>query len=314
LAPTEFLQVSRALGITFEFWENLALRLLKDPNFHDEEIWDAITEGPGGLDIVDFIEKENFYLTMTTVLKKEEWCFYAESVQEGFLPYNENRDYTDILYPVRRFCNPTYRFVNDQTDFMVFDDIFDLELQAGFGLSECTFHEPKEFKGSHVVDEVLSIDSCRGITTRRLPAQVRMVHHLKWIAEYANACERCHESADSTIRDFAWRDLSAYHRPYYHPAFFVYPGRQIQDRAAQNVYLYSSFEQQPPSYRVYEPRPSKGEFFVHLIEQHYLVLNDPAIGIPVEGQEATTSSFEDEYLTFLMDEDLIVLSDDASES
>jgi hypothetical protein len=207
---------------------------------------------------------------------------------------------------VRRFCNPTYRFVNDQTDFMVFDDIFDLELQAGFGLSECTFHEPKEF---------------RGITTRRLLAQVHMVHHLKWIAEYANACERmmlsadlCQESADSIIRDFARRDLSMYHRPYYHPAFFVYPGRQVQDREVQNVYLYSSFEQQPPSHRVYEPRPAKGEFFVHLIEQHHLVLNDPTIDILVEGQEAATSSSSEEYLTFLMDEDLMVLSDNASES
>jgi hypothetical protein len=314
LAPTEFLQGSRALGITFEFWENLVLRFLKDPNFHEEEIWDAITEGPGGLDLGDFTEKENFYLTLTTVLKKEEWCFYEESVQEGFLPYNENRDYTGILYPVRRFCNPTYRFVNDRTDFMVFDDIFDLELQAGFGLSECTFHEPKEFRGSHVVDEILSIDSCKGITTRRLLAQVHMVHYLKWIAEYANACERCQESADSTIRDFVRRDLSVYHRPYYNPAFFVYPGRQVQDRAAQNVYLYSHFEQQPPSHRIYEPRPSKGEFFVHLIEQHHLLLNDPAIGIPVEGQEAFASSSEDEGLIFLMDEDLIVLSDDALDS
>jgi hypothetical protein len=44
------------------------------------------------------------------------------------------------------------------------------------------------------------------------------------------------------------------------------------------------------------------------------VLNDPAIDIPVEGQEAATSSSEDEYLTFLMDEDLVVLSDNASES
>jgi hypothetical protein len=56
---------------------------------------------------------------------------------------------------------------------------------------------------------------------------VHMVHHLKWIAEYANACERCQESADSTIYDFARRDLSVYHRPFYHLAFFVYPGRQV---------------------------------------------------------------------------------------
>jgi hypothetical protein len=34
---------------------------------------------------------------------------------------------------------------------------------------------------------------------------------------------------------------------------------------------------------VYKPRPSKGEFFVHLIEQHHLLLNDLAIGILVEG-------------------------------
>jgi hypothetical protein len=145
-------------------------------------------------------------------------------------------------------------------------------------------------------------------------AQVHMVHHLKWIAEYANAYERCQESANSTIRDFVRRDLSVYHRPYYHPAFFVYPGRQVQDMAAQNVYLYSHSEQQPPSHRIYEPRPSKGEFFVHLIEQYHLLLNDPAIGILVEGQEASASSSEDEGLIFLMDEDLIVLSDDASDS
>jgi hypothetical protein len=62
---------------------------------------------------------------------------------------------------------------------MVFDDIFDLELQAGFGLSECTFHEPKEFRGSHLVDEILFIDLYKGITARRLPAQVYMMHYLK---------------------------------------------------------------------------------------------------------------------------------------
>jgi hypothetical protein len=263
---------------------------------------------------VDFTEKENFYLTLTMVLKKEKWCFYEESVQEGFLPYNENKDYTNIIYHVRRFCNPAYCFVNDRTDFMVFDDIFDLELQAGLGLSQCTFHEPKEFRGNHLVDEILPIDSYRDITIRRLLAQVHIIHYLKWITEYANAYERYHESIDSTIRDFVRWNLSVYHHPYYHPAFFVYPGMQVQDRAAQNVYLYSHFEQQPPSYRVYEPRPSKGEFFVHLIEQHHLVLNDPAIGIPVEGQETSASSSEDEDLILLRDEDLIMLSDDAADS
>jgi hypothetical protein len=108
-----------------------------------------------------------------------------------FLPYNKNKDYIDIIYHVWRFCNPTYRFVNDRTDFMVFDNIFDLELQPGPGLSEYTFHKPKEFRGTHLVDEILSIDTYRGITTRRLSTQVHIAHHLKWIAEYANTCEYC---------------------------------------------------------------------------------------------------------------------------
>jgi hypothetical protein len=45
---------------------------LKDPNFHDEEIWDAITDEPRGLDFVDFTENETFYLILMLVLKKEE--------------------------------------------------------------------------------------------------------------------------------------------------------------------------------------------------------------------------------------------------
>jgi hypothetical protein len=42
------------------------------------------------------------------------------------------------------------------------------------------------------------------------------------------------------------------------------------------------------------------------------LLNDPAIGISIEGQEASAS--EDEDLILLRDEDLIMLSDDAVDS
>jgi hypothetical protein len=69
-----------ALGITFEFWENLALRFFKDPNFHDEEIWDIITKRLGSLNLVHFTKKETFYLTLMSVLKKKEWYFYEENL------------------------------------------------------------------------------------------------------------------------------------------------------------------------------------------------------------------------------------------
>ena len=314
------------MGISFEFWENLVLRYLKDPNFHDEEIYDAIANGAGGLDFVEFTDKESFYHTLTTALKREEWIFYEQSLQEGFLPYNENEDISAVIYPVRRFCNPTYRFVNEQTDFMVFDEICDPELQAAFGESDCTFHEPKAFRACHIADEVLSIDSCRGITTRRVPAQVHLRHHLKWIAEYANACESCQEAADSVVRDFARRGLTAYHRPFYHPAFFAYRGRRIQDRAPQVVYWYSHFEEGLPSHGQYERRPSKGEFLAHLVEHHDLWLNDPTVVFPPEGLDisttssASTSEDEDMYqqrdedMCYVREEDIVVvLSDDDSD-
>ena len=62
----------------------MVLRFLKDSNFHDEKIWDAITKGPRSLDFVYFIENETFYLTLTSILKKEEWCFYDENLYVGF--------------------------------------------------------------------------------------------------------------------------------------------------------------------------------------------------------------------------------------
>ena len=82
---------------------------------------------------------------------------------------------------------------------MVFDDIFDSKLQAGIGLNKSPFHKPKKLRANHLVDEILSIDSYRGITTQRLPAQVHMVHHLKWIAKYANACKRYHVVNHSSV-------------------------------------------------------------------------------------------------------------------
>jgi hypothetical protein len=45
-----------------------------------------------------------------------------------------------------------------------------------------------------------------------------------------------------------------------------------------------------------------------------LLLNDPTIGILIEEQEASASFSEDEGLIFLMDENIIVLSDDASDT
>jgi hypothetical protein len=67
----------QVLGVTYEFWENLVYRYLKDPNFHDKVIWNKIYEGPGRLSLDRFTEREVIYLTLTNVLKKEEIKFYT---------------------------------------------------------------------------------------------------------------------------------------------------------------------------------------------------------------------------------------------
>jgi hypothetical protein len=58
---------------------------------------------------------------------------------------------------------------------MVLNNIYDLKLQAGLELSDCIFYEPKEFRNSHLADEILFIDTCKDITIRRLPARVPIV-------------------------------------------------------------------------------------------------------------------------------------------
>ena len=54
-----------ALGITFEFWENLVVRYLGDPNLHDHKILYAIEDGDGGLTPKEFTKRECLYLTLT---------------------------------------------------------------------------------------------------------------------------------------------------------------------------------------------------------------------------------------------------------
>jgi hypothetical protein len=67
LSPEDLLTGPQVLGVTYEFWENLVYRYLKDPNFHDKVIWNEICKGPGGLSLDRYTEREVIYLTLTSV-------------------------------------------------------------------------------------------------------------------------------------------------------------------------------------------------------------------------------------------------------
>jgi hypothetical protein len=89
LSSEDLLTRPQVLGVTYEFWENLVYRYLKDPNFHDKVIWNKICEGPGGLSLDRFTERKVIYLTLTSILKKEEIKFFYECRENHFDPYTE---------------------------------------------------------------------------------------------------------------------------------------------------------------------------------------------------------------------------------
>ena len=281
VVPEELLDGPQALGISFEFWENLVLRYLKRPNHHDLILAKAVRSHAGGLPLDEFTQREILYLSLTSVLKREEIRFFDECQRGYFETYSERDWEYDQSYPHLRFSRPIYKLANDRIEFFQFDDPQAcVETSAPIGESDCVYHEPKRFRRFHEDAETLTLDCCRGITSRRLAVHVDTSHHLAWIAEYANACELCQEEADEVIRDFAAWGLSNHHRPRFHPAYFPYGGLQKEvPRDIRYIYFYSNLKArleegslQLAEGRVYEHRPTKAVIFSFLIEAHILEL------------------------------------------
>jgi hypothetical protein len=266
-----------ALGISFEFWENLVLRYLKDPNFHDKKIWASIVDGPGGLTLAEFTQREIVYLTLTSILKREEIRFHQASLSSNFGPFAEQNWDIDHPYPFRRFTDPLWILRNEDTVHYIFDVINDKEVYAPVGQSDYIFHEPTLFRHHYEYREPLSLEHCRGISTRHLHYQVEAVFHLQWIAEYADACDKCQEEADQEVRRFARTPEEYRHRPRFHPAYFPYIGRTPSNRNIREVQFYPCYgePQEVKAPKQLERRPSKSEFFNQIIERHCLEVAVP---------------------------------------
>ena len=215
-----------ALGITFEFWENLVVRYLRDSNLHDHKILHAIEDGDGGLTPKEFTKHECLYLTLTSILRQEEIKFHKQSLLDSFDPYAEKEWPYPQRYPSGRFAHINYTLVPHPDQYRLkFAEVHDLEHISVQGASSYTFHEPKAFRARHSKNERLILDCYQGISSRRIPPRVHSSYHLHWISEYANACTLYKEDADKVVIDFFTRAWIYHHRPCYHPVFFVYEGR-----------------------------------------------------------------------------------------
>ena len=111
IIPDELVIGPLSLEITFEFWENLVVRYLRDLNLHDHKILHAIEDGDGGLTPEEFIKRECLYLTLTSILRQEEIKFHEQSLLDGFDPYAEEKWFYPQAYPSRRFSHISYTLV-----------------------------------------------------------------------------------------------------------------------------------------------------------------------------------------------------------
>jgi hypothetical protein len=178
LSQEEFFPGPVALGISFEFWEYLVLWYLEDLNFHNKKIWASIVDGLGRITLVEFTQREIVYLILTSILKREEIRFLQASLSSNFGPFAEQDWDIDHPYPFRKFTDPLWVLRNVDTVHYIFDVINDKEVYAPIGRSECIFHEPTLFCRHHEHMEPLSLEQCRGMSTRHLHYQMEAVYHL----------------------------------------------------------------------------------------------------------------------------------------
>ena len=164
------------------------------------KIWASIIHGPRGLTLGDFIQREIVYLTLTSILKREETRHHQSSLSSNFGPFVEQDWDYNHPYPFRRFSDPLWIVKNEHVVHYTFDVINDKEVYFPIGQCECIFFL---FRRHHEHREPLSLKVCKGISTRHFHFQVEAVHHLQWIAEYADACDKCQEEADQEVRRFA---------------------------------------------------------------------------------------------------------------
>ena len=283
ITPDELVIGPLALGITFEFWENLVIRYLRNPNLHDHKILHAIEDGDGGLIPKEFTKRECLYLTLTSILRQEEIKFHEQSLLHGFDPYSEEEWPYPQRYPSRRFAHINYTLVPHPDRYLFkFAEVHDLEHTSVNGASNCTFHEPKAFRARHSKNERLTLDCCQGISSRRIPPRVHSSYHLHWISEYTNAYTLCQEDVDEVVIDFFTRAWIYHHRPRYHPVFFAYEGcLNVEYREVWRLKFVNPDEGVSEEDWIryqFEPRPSRKDFFLHIIEQQHLWYNHTDIG------------------------------------
>lgn len=219
----------QALGISFEFWEHLVLRLLKEPNAHFPCIREAFLRNEGGVSFDIITKCLTFYSTLIVIYFTEEVKFRRECYEIGysFNRYLRTREENDAFVSQRGLP-----FVKHTRPQIVCTDNWELLYCFEEAVDDPTvtypriyrYHEPTKFKKRHTYghESRLSLEVCQGISSRAYPTHLDVAEHLHYIDEYSRACEDCKEEADRVVRRYANLGYLQLHRPRFHPAFYPY--------------------------------------------------------------------------------------------
>lgn len=274
----DLLRGPRDLKVSFEFWSSLVRQYLLSPNQHTPEIVAARAAGSFGVSRDVFNDCLLFYWKVVIAA----WNFENDYIKECFdasIPsYPTEKPLTELPQVGLRYQPPPLR---ENEGFYRFKEA---EFE-NFRENENPYTRPQQFRAWHNSISHLTLECCKGISTRYMPATVDTEQQLQYITEYLEACEPCQDAEDYQVALFTAPDLQHLHQPKFHPLHYQYPSRGKRTREGRiknatfftneatwkrHLYDLKHIEQKQAPY-FFEYRPSPGEILSTLIGSDHVI-------------------------------------------
>ncbi len=220
------------------------LRLLTHPNVHFPGLRRAFEHQEWGVSLDEIVEYLCFYSNLIVVYFKEEIKFRRECYDKGYY-YNRSLSSqernagltTRREIPYVKHTRPQIVCENQWRQLYRFEEPVNSPTSTFPRVHR--YHEPTKFKKRHDYgnESRLSLDVCRGVSTRSFHIYLDVAEHLHYINEYTQACEDCKADADKFVRKYARLGHRELHRPRFHPLFYPYVKSKDDTLDARDILL-----------------------------------------------------------------------------
>ena len=238
--PLEDLLLGPAkLNISFEYWMHLARQYLLEPNKHTPALAFATASGVFGVTEAEFNPCMHFYWRVVLAAWRFEnaylrVCFTSQHPVDG-----QNEALTELPIGNIRYAAPSALRVNN---------LFRINEKSCGEIrdSDNPYIEPEQFRAWHNGISHLTLQCCQGISTCLVPSTLATEHQLRYITEYASACEPCQDAEDYRVSLYTALGRENLHQPYFHPLYYSYPCRGKRTR--ENRILNATFFTNAPTW------------------------------------------------------------------